>query len=120
VANRVNIAGGVLVLPTVAYYGAPVILNVPGLGYVDVPEDEYARLYEKLSSSDAEQIRSAMESLRAMKAAEDLEVEASQRRPADLPIDAIEAGGDLSERLSFDGPSRSRVRRNAEPSRRLY
>ena len=53
VARRIAVAGGVLVLPEVAYYGAPVILNVPGVGYVDVPEDEYARLYEKLSSSDS-------------------------------------------------------------------
>ena len=48
-ARRINIAGGVLVLPAVVYYGVPVILNVPELGYVDVPEDEYARLYDKLS-----------------------------------------------------------------------
>src|SRR6516164_3141833 len=49
-ARRINVAGGVLVLPVVLYYGVPVILNVPELGYVDVPEDEYARLYDKLSS----------------------------------------------------------------------
>ena len=60
VARRINVAGGVLALPEVAYYGAPVILNVPGVGYVDVPEDEYARLYEKLSSSDSEQVQEAM------------------------------------------------------------
>jgi hypothetical protein len=45
-ARRINIAGGVLVLPVVLYYGVPVILNVPELGYVDVPEDEYAQLYD--------------------------------------------------------------------------
>src|SRR5262249_57200165 len=43
-ARRVNIAGGVLVLPAVVYYGVPVILNLPELGSVDVPKDEYARL----------------------------------------------------------------------------
>src|SRR5260370_24209501 len=37
VARRINIAGGVLVLPVVAYYGGPLILNVPDLGYVDGP-----------------------------------------------------------------------------------
>src|SRR5262249_44148037 len=52
-ARRINIVGGVLVLPVVVYYGVPVILNVPELGYVDVPEEEYARLYDKLSSSDS-------------------------------------------------------------------
>jgi hypothetical protein len=64
VARRINIAGGVLVLPVVVYHGVPVILNVPELGYVDVPEDEYARLYDKLSSSDPEQVQEAMSSLR--------------------------------------------------------
>jgi hypothetical protein len=120
VARRVIIAGAVFVLPVVAYYGAPVILDVPGVGYVDVPEDEYAQLYEKLSSSDPEQIDSAMASLRAMKAAEEREVEAWQRRPADVPIDSADFGRDLSEPMSFDGPSKFRARRNAEPSRRLY
>jgi hypothetical protein len=50
-ARRINVTGGVLVLPVVVYYGVPVILNVPGIGYVDVAEDEYARLYDKFSSS---------------------------------------------------------------------
>jgi hypothetical protein len=63
-ARRINIAGGVLVLPVVVYYGVPVILNVPELGYVDVPEDEYARLYDKLLSSDSELVQEAMSSLR--------------------------------------------------------
>src|SRR6266480_3412735 len=70
VGRRITITGGVLVLPEVAYYGVPVILDVPGLGYVDVPEDEYARLYEKLSSSDSEQVQDAMSSLRRIKALE--------------------------------------------------
>ena len=67
VARRITIANEVLVLPEVAYYGAPVILNVPGVGYVDVPEDEYARLYEKLSSSDSEQVQEAMSALRKLR-----------------------------------------------------
>ena len=36
VARRVSVAGGVIVLPVVAFFGAPVILDVPGIGYVDV------------------------------------------------------------------------------------
>src|SRR5438128_4040870 len=32
IGRRITIAGGVLVLPEVAYYGVPVILDVPGLG----------------------------------------------------------------------------------------
>jgi hypothetical protein len=106
VGQRITIPGGVLVLPEVAYYGVPVILDVPGLGFVDVPEKEYARLYERLASSDPEQIEAAMVSLRAIKAAEDLEIEAAQRRPA-LSSDDTYLERDLSEPISFDRPSSS-------------
>ena len=75
-SRRINIAGGVLALPKVVYYGVPVILDVPGLGFVDVPEHEYAQLYEKLSSSDSEQVEEAMSSLHRIKALEEAEVEA--------------------------------------------
>ena len=115
VGRRVTIADGVLVLPEVAYYGAPVILDVPGLGFVDVPEEEYARLYETLSSSDPAQIEVAMASLRAIKAAEDLEIEAAQRRPES---EGTAFEGDLSEPISFDRPSNYRARGGR--SRGLY
>src|SRR5262245_43228907 len=36
ISRRINIADGVLALPKVVYYGVPVILDVPGLGFVDV------------------------------------------------------------------------------------
>jgi hypothetical protein len=107
VGQRITIAGGVLVLPEVAYYGVPVILDVPGLGFVDVPEEEYARLYERLASSDPEQIEAAMVSLRAIKGAEDLEIEAAQRRPALSSDDTYLVERDLSEPISFDRPSSS-------------
>src|SRR5262249_14946643 len=107
VGQRITIAGGVLVLPEVAYYGVPVILDVPGLGFVDVPEEEYARLYERLASSDPEQIEAAMVSLRAIKGAEDLEIEAAQRRPALSSDDTYLVERALSEPISFDRPSSS-------------
>ena len=108
VARRINIAGGVLVLPVVAYYGVPVILNVPKLGYVDVPEGEYARLYDKLSSSDSEQVQEAMSSLRKLKELEEAEIEAAQRGPERIePADPP----DLSEPIFFDSPSRAEPRR---------
>jgi len=107
-ARRINIAGGVLVLPVVGYYGVPVILNVPDLGYVDVPEDEYARLYDKLSSSDSELVQEAMSSLRKLKQLEEAEVEAAQRGPERMePADRE----DLSEPIFFDTPSRTETRR---------
>ena len=108
VGRRINIAGGVLVLPVVAYYGVPVILNVPELGYVDVPEDEYARLYDKLSSSDSELMQGAMSSLRKLKELEEAEVEAAQRGPERMEPANRE---DLSEPIFFDAPSRTETRR---------
>jgi hypothetical protein len=107
-AQHINIAGGVLVLPVVAYYGVPVILNVPELGYVDVPEDEYARLYDKLSSLDSEQVQEAMSSLRKLKELEEAEVEALQRGPERVEPDDIQ---DLSEPIFFRSPSRAETRR---------
>jgi hypothetical protein len=107
-ARRIHIAGGVLVLPVVVYYGVPVILNVPELGYVDVPEDEYARLYDKLSSSDSELVQEAMSWLRKLKELEDAEVEAAQRGPERTEPANRE---DLSEPIFFDAPSRTETRR---------
>jgi hypothetical protein len=117
-SRRINIAGGVLALPKVVYYGLPVILDVPGLGFVDVPEDEYARLYEKLSSSDSEQVEEAMSSLRGIKALEEAEVEAHERGPERTgPGDIQDLSGriskDLSEPIFFHS-------RGQTPSRRLY
>src|SRR5215470_4068873 len=111
-ARRINIAGGVLVLPVVVFYGVPVILNVPELGYVDVPEDEYARLYDKLSSSDSEQLQEAMSSLRKLKELEEAEVEALPRGPERVGPDATQ---DLSEPIFFHSPSRAET-----PRRGLY
>lgn len=107
-ARRINVAGGVLVLPAVVYYGVPVILNVPELGYVDVPEDEYARLYDKLSSSDSALVQEAMSSLRKLKELEEAEVEALQHAPERVEPDDTQ---DLSEPIFFGSPSRVETRR---------
>jgi hypothetical protein len=116
IARRINIADGVLALPKVVYYGVPVILDVPGLGFVDVPEDEYARLYEKLSSSNSEQVEEAMSSLRRLKALEDAEVEAHERGPERAgPGDIQDSSGrisrDLSEPVFFHSRGQTRSRR---------
>jgi hypothetical protein len=116
IAQRINIGGGVIALPKVVYYGVPVILDVPGLGFVDVPEDEYARLYEKLSSSDSEQVEEAMSSLRRIKALEDAEVEAHERGPERAgPGDVQDSSGrtskDLSEPVFFHSRGQTRSRR---------
>jgi hypothetical protein len=115
-ARRINIADGVLALPKVVYYGVPVILDVPGLGFVDVPEDEYARLYEKLSSSDSDQVEEGMSSLRRIKALEDAEVEAHERgpertRPGDIQDLSGRISKDLSEPIFFHSRGQTRSRR---------
>src|SRR5262249_2646285 len=113
ITRRINIADGVLALPKVVYYGVPVILDVPGLGFVDVPEDEYARLYEKFSSSDSEQVEQAMSSLRRIKALEDAEVEAHERGPERAGPGYIQDSSgriskDLSEPIFFHSRGRTR------------
>jgi hypothetical protein len=115
-AQRINIADGVLALPKVVYYGVPVILSVPGLGFVDVPEEEYARLYEKLSSSDSEQVEEAMSLLRRLKKLEDAEIEAHERGPERAgPGDVQDLSGrisnDLSEPVFFHSRGQTRSRR---------
>ena len=115
-ARRIDIAGGVLALPKVEYYGVPVILDVPGLGFVDVPEDEYARLYEKLSSSDSGQVEEAMSSLHKIKALEEAEVEALERGPeragpGDVQGLSGRISGDLSEPIFFHSRGQTRSRR---------
>ena len=126
ITRRINIAGGVLALPKVVYFGVPVILDVPGLGFVDVPEDEYARLYEKLSSSDSEQIEEAMSSLRRIKALEKAEVEAHERGPERTGPGNIQdlsrrTSKDLSGRLSKDLSEPIFFHSRGQPrSRRLY
>src|SRR6267154_2135024 len=62
-------------------------------------EDEYARLYDKLSSPDPDQIDAALATLRKIKAVEDEAVEAAQRRPPDDLLPPPER--DLSEPISF-------------------
>ena len=116
IVRRINIAGGVLALPVVGYYGVPVILNLPGLGLVDVPEDEYARLFDKLSSSEPEQMQDALSSLRRLKEQEEAEVEAAQRRPETAePEDIQDLSGriskDLSEPIFFHSRGQTRSRR---------
>ena len=117
VARRVSVLGGVIVLPKVAFFGAPVILDVPGIGYVDLPEDDYAKLYDKLSSPDPDQIEAALATLRKIKAVEDEEVEAAQRRPADF-VSPPER--DLSEPISFGSRFSTGVPRHGRRSPGLY
>ena len=124
VARRVAVTGGVLVLPTVARFGVPVILDVPEIGYVELSEDRYVELYGNLSSADPEQVQGAIAVLREIKAAEDAEVEAMQH--ATLPTDSdgdvpVVFERDLSEPISFGASHpRFQLHRHFGGSRRLY
>jgi hypothetical protein len=53
VARHVRLHGGVLAVPAVVAFGAPVLLQVPGIGPVSVPEDRYRALYDLLASENA-------------------------------------------------------------------
>jgi stage V sporulation protein SpoVS len=129
-ARRVAVARGVLVLPVVSYYGVPVFLNVPELGYVELSEERYAELYDKLSSPDPVQVQSALAALAEIKTAEDAEVEAIQHGAANvMPSERDAVGGDapvaaerdLSEPISFGASyPQLQTRQHSRGSRRLY
>lgn len=112
IACRISITGGVLVLPVVAYYGVPVILEVPEIGSVLVSEESYAKLYDQLSSPDPQQVDLGMAAPRTIKANET--IEQAQSGPVNMvPADAepLESSArDLSEPMSFSSPTKRRPR----------
>ena len=122
IARRVVIAGGVLALPIVTFYGAPVNLEVPQIGYVQVSEEDYAKLYDKLSSSDPQQLEDGIAALRQIKANETLEQ--AQGEPINMvpanaePLESY--ARDLSEPISFSSPSKGRPRRGRDAPKPLY
>ena len=46
--------------------GAPYVIDVPGLGWVYVPEDEYPELFAMLTSDDPNQVDAAYERLQQL------------------------------------------------------
>ena len=52
VARHVRFHGGLLAVPVVVAIGVPVFLDVPGLGDVSVPEEDYPEIYDLLTSDD--------------------------------------------------------------------
>jgi hypothetical protein len=52
VTRHVRFHGRLLALPALVTLGAPVFLDVPGIGAVSVPEETYTSLYPMLSSDD--------------------------------------------------------------------
>lgn len=52
VTRHVRFHGGVLALPALVTLGMPVLLDIPFIGQVSVPEETYSTLYPLLSSDD--------------------------------------------------------------------
>jgi len=56
IARRVVVHGGFLAVPAIVIVGAPVVLDVPDLGWVYVPENEYAEIYDLLTSDNPDDL----------------------------------------------------------------
>jgi hypothetical protein len=63
IVHHVAVNGIVFGIPEIVVVGSPYVIDVPGLSWVYVPEDEYPALYAMLTSGDPEQIQSAYERL---------------------------------------------------------
>ena len=112
IARRIVITGGVLVLPVVAYYGVPIILEVPEIGSVLVSEENYANLYDQLSSPDPQQVELGIAALRAIKANEtDEQAQNGSVNMVPANAESVDPGArDLSELVSFSSPPKGRPR----------
>ena len=98
--------------PIVITHGRGAVLrDVHGRHYLDAN----ASIWTNLHGHHHPRIDSAIEALRGIKTAEDAQVEAARRGPADRSAPAIDL--DLSEPMSFYGSSR---RHSADRPRRLY
>ena len=56
IVRHVHVSGVALDVPAIVIVGAPYIIDVPGLGWVYVPEDEYPALFAMLTSEDPVQV----------------------------------------------------------------
>ena len=53
-------------IPEIVVVGAPYVIDVPGLGWVYVPEDEYPELFAMLTSNDPDQVEAAYQRLQEL------------------------------------------------------
>jgi hypothetical protein len=56
IIRHVLVGGVSLDVPAIAIVGVPYVIDVPGLGWVYVPEGEYPTLFEMLTSDDTVQV----------------------------------------------------------------
>lgn len=70
IARHVAVHGTAFGIPAVVAVGAPYVIDVPGLGWVYVPEDEYPELFASLTSDDPGQVEAAYERLQELASAQ--------------------------------------------------
>jgi hypothetical protein len=70
IARRIVVNGIGIDIPTIAVVGAPYVIEVPGLGWVYVPEDEYPDLFVTLTSDDPTKVEAAYDRLRGLAGAQ--------------------------------------------------
>jgi hypothetical protein len=69
IARHVRTHGVEFDLPAIVEDGAPQVIDVPGLGSVDIAEDEYPELFAMLTSDDPDQVEAAYERLQKLASA---------------------------------------------------
>jgi hypothetical protein len=70
IARHVRAHGVEFDLPAIVVVGAPYDIDIPGLGWVDIAEDEYPDLFAMLTSDDPDQVEAAYERLQELASAE--------------------------------------------------
>jgi hypothetical protein len=122
IARHVRFHGRLLAVPAVVAIGIPVFLDVPDLGEVSIPEDDYPEIYGLLTSDDAADQEKAFALLQSMKNKVPIgnaeAASASQRtgpsgfRIVHPPVTTSSVAPDsvhgLEEPLSFDDPAPKR------------
>jgi hypothetical protein len=66
IARHVRTHGIDFGIPAIVVVGAPYVIDMPGLGWVYVPEDEYPELFAMLTSDDPDQVDAAYERLQQL------------------------------------------------------
>lgn len=64
IARHVLVGGVAFDVPAIAIVGAPYVIDVPDLGWVYVPEEEYPSLFAMLTSDDPIKVEAAYDRLR--------------------------------------------------------
>jgi len=113
----VRFHGRLLAIPAVVAIGIPVFLDVPDLGEVSIPEDDYPQIYDLLTSDDPADQEKAFALLQRMRndsstgsaEANSAVQSAPSFRIVHPPVTTSSAapdnGRDLAEPLSFDDPA---------------